>query len=202
MTRNEMVQRAQDWVDAADGEEGFEGDTRCGCEPVHQAVRLFYVAKISVLGAAQDAATMGPVDIPITFHDDRTFEGQGTFPFRGAGADRGCTTGSQGQMVIKLTGSAVEEAGNNRMHIDVEEVTPTTGSTAVQCPMFSGMRPIKGGSLPPPHLDLLGLVGEEKRTIVPLPSPIAVANLCGKIIDLDPKVAGITPNPPQCPKMK
>jgi hypothetical protein len=203
ITLGQFFDQATAWVDAMGGD--FQGDERCGCEPVHQAVRLAYVANISLMGVVQDAGAMGPVDIPITFHGDRTFEAQAPFPFRGAGADRGCVSGSQGQMVIKLKGDADERTpeNKNKMRFDVTEVTPTTGATEVRCPVFSGGSLLRGGNLPPPHLDMLGLVGEEKKTIVPLPSQVINANLCAKIIDLDPKVKGIDPpTPPQCPKMK
>lgn len=200
ITHDELKAQAKAWVDAMGGE--FEGDERCGCEPVHQAIRLFYVAKTSLMGVVQEVGIMGPVDIPITFHDDRTFEGQGPFPFRAGGADRACVSQSQGQMIIKVTGSAEEKTSEHKMHFDVMEVTPTAGGTAVQCPMYSGGSFLRGGNLPPPQFDMLGAVGEEKRRIVPLPTPVVDASLCAKVIDLDPKVEGITPEIPQCPKIK
>jgi hypothetical protein len=189
ITHEQLLAQAQAWVDTMGGE--FEGDERCGCEPVKQAIDVYYDARLVMGTMVQEFATMGPAKIPITFHDDRTFDGEGYFPFAAKGVVRAgpgeCAGQSQGGMKIKVFGSAVEEFMNNHMLIEVTNLTPETGSTAEQCnfPPYGGVFPLRGGDKASFGFSIVGLMGETSDTPVPLPAPGMIATLRVKVVDLN-----------------
>ena len=185
---SEMAQRAQAWVSAMGGE--FEGDTRCGCEPVHQAIRTLYVTEsIGMGGVIREVGTVGPIDIPLNFHDDRSFKEQGTLPFLAADLVQegrgGCRDESQGPMKIELSGSAIEEASNNHMHIEAANATPVTVAAAEQCnnALFGSNGP-KGGDKGNLKYDLRGRVGEIGNARFPLAGSGKIGILRVRIVDL------------------
>ena len=187
MTRTQALKFSREWVSAMGGE--FKGDERCGCEPVHSAVQVFYTAAIDALGVAEGAATMGPVNIPITFHDDGSYEGTGTLPFVAVGVAHAgpavCKADSQGSMQIKVSGNAVEDPENSHMHIELTNISPNTGSTAQQCnlPLGSGIFALRAGDKMTFSFDVSGKAGDESAAKVPLPGPVA-ATVHVKVIDL------------------
>ena len=190
MGKFQMVQYAQGWVDAMGGE--FQGDDRCGCEPVRQALRVTYKAEIRLVGTTN--ATMGPVDIPIHFQDntlgvfEHSFDGEGTLPFAANSSPPGCEAKSQGQMVLKLSGTADGVINQREMHIRATDLRLTSGTTSVKCNPLAETNPIKPGNKPTVEFTLKGDVGEEQEKKVPLPPP-AVTSLRVKIIDLKPDTA-------------
>jgi hypothetical protein len=196
ITHDELVAQAKAWVDAMGGE--MQGDKRCGCEPVHQAIEVSYDSKLQVqggIGNVQAVRTMGPVKIPITFHDDRTFEGEGTLSSSGNLLDRGgryfCVGQIQSNVKIKVSGDAIEEVGKNHMHIILTNITPEKGSIAEQCnaPFASGVHPMKSGSNASFSFDMKGLFTEPQvDQPVPLQGPV-FATIHIKLVDLDEKPA-------------
>jgi hypothetical protein len=187
ITQGGLIDLAQDWIAAMGGE--FQGDVSCGCEPAQYAVRAYYEAKISIGTVLQQATTMGPVDIPITFHDDHSFAGTGTFLINGAGRVQGgggaCISQSQGSMLIQVSGNAIEEWKNNRMHIEATNLTPTSGATEVQCPQRGANAPLLGGDKAAFGFDLTGRIGEAAMTRVPLPAPGTIAILRVEVVQQD-----------------
>lgn len=187
----QFFNQAKDWVEAMGGE--FEGDEKCGCQPLRYAIQVYYSANVRIGGVLQTIATMGPVNIPITFHDDRSFEGEGTLPFTAAGVARGgavaCQGQSQGAMTIKVYGKATEEFEDNHMHIEGTNVTPTSGVTSEQCnappPFNKGIYPLQGGGKATLGFDVLGRVGDSAVDRVPLPGPGVKAILRVELVDLD-----------------
>ncbi|MFY9531553.1 MAG: hypothetical protein WBC04_14565 [Candidatus Acidiferrales bacterium] len=188
ITLDEFLQQSQEWVAAMGGE--FKGDFNCGCEPVHYAIRVQYIAQIQMGTLLQTMANMGPVDIPITFHDDGSFEGQGILPFSAKGSaragPRACNGQSQGAMMIKVSGNAIEDFKNKHMHIEVTNLTPESGSTAEQCnfPPWGGNFRLIGGDKATFGFDLVGRVGEAKLVAVPLPGPGINARLGVEVVEL------------------
>jgi len=187
VTAAELNAQANAWIAAMGGK--FQGDDRCGCEPVKQAIRVFYTANLSMGAMFQELAVMGPVDLPITFHDDHTFEGEGTLPFAAAGfVFSVCAAQSQGGMKIKISGKAVEEAVEgpediHKMNVELTNVTPATGTTSVRCPYISWQGALKPGDKVDLNFNLQGLMGEEKTAPFPLPAPV-VAKVQVKIVEL------------------
>ena len=181
MSHDEFVHDAAAWVDAMGGK--FQGDNRCGCEPVHFAVRVFYRAMIN-MGPLHEQATMGPVDVPITFHEDGTYEGTGTLPFVGMGTAASCSDQSQGSMQIKISGNAVETDSEQKMHIELTNVSRDTGTTSIACPGKSFSGPLNGGDKATFRFDLQGKDGEWSEIPVPL-GPAANARLRVQVVDLN-----------------
>lgn len=174
--------QAQAWVHAMGDE--FVGDIRCGCEPVHFAVRVFYHANINMGGTLQQLTEMGPVDVPITFHDDKTYEGTGTLPLAGAGSvDNGrCVSQSGGSMTIKVSGKAVEDESKNEMHIELTNTGSDSGLTDVTCPMYSGAFPLRGGNQMVFKFDVRGKAGDVGSSPVPL-GPVVDATVQVGVVD-------------------
>ena len=168
----------------------FEGDESCGCEPAHYAIRGYYEAKITIGTFVQEMATMGPVDIPITFHDDHSFEGEGTLSFSSAGTGRAakvvCQGQSEGGMRVKVLGKAVEEFENNHMLLQVTNVSPLSGVVTERCnvrnPLDGGMYPLKGGDKAAFDFEMEGRVGDAQMTRVPLPAPGTIAILRVEVV--------------------
>lgn len=190
ISQSEMGRRAQAWVDAMGGK--FKGDLRCGCEPLHFAVQVYYISKFEYGGIAQ-VATMGPVNIPITFHDDGSYEGTGVLPFATAGVvphGRGvCVDQGGGGMPIRVSGNAVEELdpSQHNMHIELTNTAAESGATGVHCnvPFFGTYSP-NGGNKAAFAFDVPGKIADAAATRVPLPGPIK-AILRVEVIDLSPQ---------------
>jgi len=188
ITHGGLVNLGLDWVNAMGGE--FEGDESCGCEPAHYAIRGYYEAKITIGTFVQEMATMGPVDIPITFHDDHSFEGEGTLSFSSAGTGRAakvvCQGQSEGGMRVKVLGKAVEEFENNHMLLQVTNVSPLSGVVTERCnvrnPLDGGMYPLKGGDKAAFGFEIEGRVGDAQMTRVPLPAPGTIAILRVEVV--------------------
>lgn len=185
LTLGQFFDQAVAWVEAMGGD--FQGDERCGCEPVHFAVRVTYLASFNVLGVVQGQTLMGPVDIPITFHDDKTYEGTGTLQLKGGDVAGGvCVGQSQGTITIKVSGRANEEWEDNSMQINLTNTSPVSGSTAVQCPYFSRVFGLKGGDKAAFGFNVSGKAGDFGIVPVPLPAPGMNANLRVDVKDLSP----------------
>jgi hypothetical protein len=182
----EFLGDAEEWPAAMGGK--FQGDVRCGCEPVHFAVRVFYHAMINV-GPLQLPSTMGPVDVPITFHDDGSYEGTGTLPYAANGVENApivgpCSIESQESVQIKVSGKAVEMAGENDMTVELTNITPATGSTAVACPEIATVEPLQGNDKRTFRFHLAGKDGESSERPVPL-GPVVDATVSVQLVDQD-----------------
>jgi hypothetical protein len=189
-TQPQLTQLVSDWIGAMGGK--FQGDERCGCEPVHFAVGVLYHANINMGSVLQQLTEMGPIDVPITFHDDGTYEGTGQLPLAGAGRDRGCASQSEGSLNIRISGKAVEDETNSSMHIELTNTGPATGTTGVQCPMYSGVFPLQGGNKRLVTFDAQGRAGEKAEAPFPL-GPLVDAHVQVQIIDLSSPAAPAKP---------
>lgn len=184
MTHDEFVKDAAAWVDAMGGK--FQGDKRCGCEPVHFAVRVSYNATINA-GPLQLSSSMGPVDIPITFHEDGTYDGTGTLPFSAKGMEQaaGCSAQSVGSMQIKVSGSVFETpAGDSAMHVQLTNISREHGSTKVACPGKSVATALQGGDKMTFEFDLKGADGDWGEAPVQL-GPVGNGTVRVQLVDLD-----------------
>lgn len=182
ITLGQFFSQAEAWVEAMDVDE-FEGDDRCGCVAMHFAIEVYYEATIN-LGILHNVLKEGPITIPITFKDDRTFVGQGTFPMSTAGTDAACVSQGQGSMMVQVTGKAVEELNDHRMHIELTNVSPLSGSVVVSCPPLGYAGQLGGTNKRTLKFDLLGFIGEAQAQPLPLPAPGLQNRVCVKLIDL------------------
>ena len=182
ITHDELIAQAKAWVAAMGGK--FQGDKRCGCEPVRTAIKVYSAVSINT-GILQQVSAMGPVTIMLNFKDDGTFEGDGTVPFSAAGTDKACVTESHGSMIGKVSGKAIEDNPPNHLHIELTNITPTSGATAVGCPLHSGVYPLKGGDKLTFTFDMTGFIGEAQVKPVPLPAPGLESKICVKLVDPD-----------------
>jgi hypothetical protein len=157
ITHGGLINFGLDWIKAMGGE--FKGDVECGCEPVHYAVRVTYDQDITI-PMGHFTKQMGPVDIPITFHDDGSFEGEKTVFFTGKGVEYVCTGESVSAMTLRVSGETVEQFQNNHMHLKMDNASPMKGSAAAQCPYISRNGAISGGQYGSLEKDLQGRVGE------------------------------------------
>jgi len=188
ITLGGFFNQAVAWVEAMGGE--FKGDERCGCEPLQFAVRVKYIAGSNMLGGiVQTVAQMGPVDIPIRFRDDGSYEGRGMLPFAAQGSVNAnpvhCADQSQAGMQVKVYGKAVEGPQKYQMHIELTNLTRNTGATAQECnfPYGSGVFALNGGDKASFGFDVIGLVGDTASGQVPLPTPFVKAVLSVQVVD-------------------
>lgn len=186
ITHGGLVQLGLDWINAMGGE--FEGDIGCGCEPQHFAVRVFYQSKIS-LPIQQFNTVAAPVDIPITFHDDHSYVGQGAMPQVGAGRNPACVSESQDSVMIKAFGDAIEEWQRNEMHVALTNASPEVNKSASTCQTPWGLRTFFGSNVSAEKelfvFEMPGRVGDTRVQQVPLPTPVASATIGVQIIRLD-----------------
>jgi hypothetical protein len=194
MTRFEMFQFAKDWVDAMGGK--FQGDERCGCEPTHFAVRVHYESSI-VLPIQTFTTVADPADIPISFHDNGTFDGEGGLPQYGAGANRACVVQGKYSVIIKASGNATEDATSHHMHVDLSNATPEGSQTSATCQTPWGIRTYSSSQENREKqiysFDVAGKVGDSAAQPAYLPAPGGKATIGIQIIDLSPdKGAGTT----------
>jgi hypothetical protein len=172
MSRGEMTDRAHGWVDAMGGE--FKGDVDCGCEPVHYAVRVTdnMIANVSGVHAS---SLMGPVDIPITFQDDGSFEGQQEVFWYGNDSAYVCSGDFTSAMTLRVSGKAIEESKNHHLHLQLENLTPLHGIANAHCPVKSVSAPFSGGSKGSLSKEFEGRVGDKLIYIPPgIPGGISV----------------------------
>lgn len=188
LTLGGFFDQAIAWVDAMGGE--FKGDERCGCEPLQFAIRIKYVAASNLLGGiVQEMAQMGPVDIPIRFHEGGTYEGQGMLPFAARGTVTAtptyCASQSQAGMQVKVSGKAIEEPEKHQMHIELTNLTRNNGATAQECnvPYGSGVFALNGGDKATIRFDVIGRVGDLGATPFPLPTPFVKAVVSVQVVD-------------------
>jgi hypothetical protein len=190
ITLGQFFNQAEAWVETTGGE--FKGDERCGCEKLQFGLQVYYIATIKIGSVVQQVTTMGPVTIPIKFDDEGHYEGTGTLPISGAGQVRaprgGCNSETQGGLQIKVSGNAVEENKDNHMQINLTNVTPATGTTGVQCPMYSRVFPLRGGDKAEFDYKVRGKIDDSDVDRVPLPGPIN-AILRVQVVDLSPDAA-------------
>jgi hypothetical protein len=180
ITHDELIAQAKVWVDAMGGK--FEGDKRCGCEPVHNVIEIYYEATID-FGILHNVLKEGPIKIPITFLDDHTFVGMGTLPMATAGTDARCVSQGQGSMGVMVTGEAIEEHDSHRMHIKLTNLTSLSGSDVVACPPKGGIGQLGGTNKMAFDFDLFGVIGEAQAKPVPLPAPGIQTRVCAKLLD-------------------
>ncbi|HTQ59564.1 MAG TPA: hypothetical protein VMI32_05035 [Candidatus Solibacter sp.] len=134
ITHAELVELGAEWVNAMGGQ--FQGDESCGCEPSHYALRIDYETQI-LLGIANAKNKMQTLDVPITFHDDGTFEGQAMAFFDGSGTALYCSEHSTSAMLVKISGDVKEQEGDHHFKVKIENGSPTVGQVAAVCPMIS-----------------------------------------------------------------
>ncbi len=157
ISRSEMVKRAQDWVDATGGE--FKGDESCGCEPVHYAVRVSYDQNIQ-MSMVHAEKHMGPIDVPITFHDDGSFDGEQIIFINGSALALQCSSISTTAMSLRVLGQATEDEKTHHLRLQMENGSPLRGAAFAQCPNISrsnAFSAISQGSL---EKEIEGRVGE------------------------------------------
>jgi hypothetical protein len=157
ISREEMTRRAQAWVDAMGGE--FKGDKDCGCEPVHYAIRLSDTMNTN-LPMVSARSLMGPVDIPIQFKDDGSFQTEQRVTREGTAAAVMCSGQFNGAMTLRVSGKATEEYKNNHMHLQIENITPEQGTASASCPQISVTRPLGPGEHGMLSKEMEGRVGE------------------------------------------
>ena len=132
MTHEGFIAASNAWLDAMGGE--FKGEPSCGCEPQRYAVRVSYKRDIK-LGVVSSTETMGPVDIPIEFHDDGTFDGEQTVFFNGSSVAYICTATSTGSMNLKVSGEVSGASPNETMTVKIENTTlMKNGTVTAICP--------------------------------------------------------------------
>lgn len=156
ISREEMTKRAEDFVEAMGGE--FKGDESCGCEPQHYAVRVSYDQEINLV--ARGTKTMGPIDIPITFQDDGSYQGEQTIFINGNAVALQCTSASLATMVLRVTGNVREDPKNHRMHLQLESGSPLRGNASAVCPYASKTGSFAANSQSTLERELTGTVGE------------------------------------------
>ena len=157
ITHGGLINLGMDWINAMGGE--FKGDIDCGCEPSHYAVRVTYDQDIT-MPMTHFTKKMGPVDIPITFRDDGSFEGEQTVFFNGSGIAYVCTGDSVSAMVLRVSGQATEQFQKNHMQLKMENGSPMKGAASAHCPALSRTVPMSGGQYGELEKDLEGRVGE------------------------------------------
>lgn len=157
ITQGGLINLANDWIRAMGGE--FKGDTDCGCEPSHYAVRVTYEQIINTQ-IFHGTKKMGPVDIPIKFHDDGSFEGEQTVYINGDAMGYVCTGQSRAAMTLRVHGNATEEWQKNRMHLEMESGSPLRGTASAQCPGISRTGAFAGGSQATLEKDMEGRIGD------------------------------------------
>ncbi len=157
ISREEMTRRAQTWVDAMGGE--FKGDKDCGCEPVHYAIRLSDTMDTN-LPMISARSLMGPVDFPIEFKDDGSFQTEQQVTREGTASAIMCSGQFNGAMTLRVSGKATEEYKNNHMHLQIENITPEQGTASASCPQISVTRPLGPGEHGMLSKEMEGRVGE------------------------------------------
>lgn len=183
MGPDEFDKAAASWVKAMGGK--FQGDIRCGCEPVNYDVKVSYDATINA-GPLQLKSKMGPVNVPITFHENGAYEGTGTLPFSADGEVDACSGQSLGSMQIKVSGTAVEEGSTNDMKVVLTNTTPVSGATGVECPGKSFSAALKGGDKMTFRFQLAGKDGDWSEAPVQL-GPVVDAKVRVDLVDHDPR---------------
>lgn len=129
--KDEFLRLAQTWLDATGGD--FKGEEDCGCEPQHYAVRVSYKRDVK-MGIVTGTNQMGPVDVPIKFHDDGTFDGQQTVYFNGNVTALVCTGTSTASMTLKVSGDVSGQVPNEAMSLKIENTTLMKGKATAVCP--------------------------------------------------------------------
>jgi hypothetical protein len=157
ISRPEMTRRAQAWVDAMGGE--FKGDKDCGCEPVHYAIRLSDTMNTN-LPMVSARSLMGPVDLPIEFKDDGSFQTEQRVTRQGTANAVMCSGQWDGAMTLRLSGTATEEYKNHHMHLQIENITPEQGTASATCPQISVTKPLGPGEHGVLSKEMEGRVGE------------------------------------------
>ena len=157
VSRAEFVRLANAWLDAMGGD--FVGERDCGCEPLHYALRISYKSQVK-MGVVSSTETMGPIDIPITFHDDRSFEGERTVYFAGNAVAYTCTAASTGSMDLKVSGNVTGELPHERMSLKMENTSPLKGKVAAVCPGQGKTANLDRGQSASLDKDVLASVGE------------------------------------------
>jgi hypothetical protein len=157
ITQGGLINFGTAWIEAMGGE--FKGDLDCGCEPSHFAARVSYEQTINT-PFFQGVKKMGPVDIPIKFHDDGSFEGEQTVYINGDNMGYLCTSQSRASMTLRVNGKATEEWQKNQMHLQLESGSPLRGSASAQCPAISRNMTFAGGSQSVLEKDVQGRIGD------------------------------------------
>jgi hypothetical protein len=157
ITHGGLINLGMDWINAMGG--AFKGDIDCGCEPSKYAVRVTYDQDIT-MPMTHFTKKMGPVDIPITFRDDGSFEGEQTVFFNGSGIAYVCTGDSISAMNLRVAGTATEQFQKNRMELRMENGSPMRGAGSAHCPALSRTVPFAGGQQGELEKSLEGRVGE------------------------------------------
>jgi hypothetical protein len=157
ITQGGLINLANQWIDAQGGE--FKGDVDCGCEPSRYAVRVSYDQVIQT-PFVHATKKMGPVDIPIKFHENGSFEGEQTVYINGNGMAYVCTGESTSSMTMRVSGKATEEWQKNQMHLELESGSPLRGTASGHCPAISRTTSFSGNSQATLEKDIEGRVGD------------------------------------------
>lgn len=158
ITQGGLINQAMDWINAMGGE--FKGDVDCGCEPHHYAVRVFSSTNVNLGIVHAKSAMPAPMEIPITFHDDGSFNGEAVLYFNGTEMVSYCSGQTTSVISVKVSGRATEQFQNNHMVLRMENTNPMAGVTYVQCPQKSVTTPLRGGAQRSIDFHLIGKVGE------------------------------------------
>jgi hypothetical protein len=192
ITAGGLVALAKDWVAAMGGE--FKGDVECGCEPVHYAIRMSSKTSLS-MGPAQYVTEHPPVDIPIVFHDDGSFDGEGTSTEQGAGTVTTfagvCTGQSTGSIDLRVSGTNIQQWNNNHMDLNIENISDLKMTASAQCPQVG--RRSQDGPSESPHVIIpfkfQGQVGEVIDMPMTAPSPGVSSSMRLEIVKQDGRSA-------------
>lgn len=170
ITHGGLVQLGKDWVAAMGGE--FKGDVECGCEPEHYDVRVTQVTEIN-MPMAHYVNAMKPVDIPITFKDDGSFQGEGRAQYQGAGAAMMCSGQSTSSISLKASGKDIQQFQKNSFHLDMENTSSMDVNATATCPYVGTRGMHNDGNTRHAELnfDMKGTVGEVTDYMVPGSSP-------------------------------
>lgn len=183
MTKERLVRLGHDWVDSMGGE--FKGDSDCGCKPSHYVLRVTHITTIN-FGIIHSNRLMGPVDVPITFHDDGSYEGEATAYIEGNATVSVCSGETVGQMNIKVSGNAVEDADTQKMSVKIENGGKETGKASAVCPRVQRTVSLSGNtSNAAIDMQFLGQVGEAREQVIAAPSPGTEATVQAEIVKVE-----------------
>jgi len=183
MSHGKLIDLGFGWVDSTGGE--FKGDVECGCEPQKYAVRVSYDQQIAT-PMFHGVKKMGPIDIPITFHDDGSFEGEQTVYINGDAVAMVCTGESTASMTLRVKGNAKEEFQNNRMHVEMESGSPMRGNATANCPRVHRTESFAGGSQSVLEKDIQGRVGDTMMWKPGVGLPGITTIIVGEIVKVKP----------------
>jgi len=166
ITHAQLLALGQSWVDVTGGE--WQGSRDCGCESLHYALR---VSAVTTIPGSSFRVDMQPVDIPIEFDDDGSFEGDSDVRMQGASNDDGCHASGNASTHLVAKGRAVQTWRERYLEVTIKSAGPTTSQASGRCKDVSGARSMSGQSKDEWKVRMEGTVGEVATFAAPSPAP-------------------------------